>query len=83
MLERSLICEIRQEQNVSLISYPTPIKSLPDGKKSSAHSLILLLMRVNVLMHVLFLRGTVQMGVLRLKVLIVIRPKVQWNMTDL
>ena len=49
-------------------------------QKSSDHSLILLLRKVIVLMHVNFLHTTVQMGFLGLKVLVLINHTVQCHM---
>ena len=77
-MERRFICEILQEQkNVSLILTPTPIKSIPDGTKV-LRSLIDPIMKEGDCSDVwIFLYATVQMGVLRFKVLILISPTVQ------
>ena len=46
---------------------------------SSVHSLIQLWRKAIFLMHGMFLHATVQMGVIRFKVLILISTTVQWN----
>ena len=57
-----------------LAFFQLPCQSNPSlkGKKSSIHSLILVLRKVTVLMHVIFLHATVQMRFFRLKVLVLI-----------
>ena len=77
--KETLFVQYEKNKNVSLLSDPISIKSLPEGKKSSVHSLLLVLRKVTVLMHGNLLRATVQMGVLILKVLIPINHTVQWH----
>ena len=46
----------------------------------SIHLYLLLLRKVAVIMHGIVFHTTLQIGVLRLKVLILINPTVQWHM---
>ena len=73
-----LFVKYDKNKNVSLISDPIPIKSLPDGTK--VFPLILLLRKVTVLMHGIFLHVTIQMGVLILNLLVLINHTFQWHM---
>ena len=79
-MEIRLICEILQEQKMSAF-FQLPSQSNPSLKEKnySVNSLLLVLRNVNVMMHGNLLHATVQMGVLILKVLILIKHTVQWN----
>ena len=65
-----------------LALYRLPSQSNPSLKeqKSSVHLLLLVLRKVNVLIHGIVLHTTVQMGVIVLKVFILINHTVQWHM---
>ena len=78
--KESLFVQYEKKINVSLPSAPTPIKSLTEGNEIFIHSLILVLIKVTVLMHGNLLNATLQMGFLRLKLLILINHTVQCNM---
>ena len=78
--KESLLVQYDKNKNVSLISAPVPIKSLPEDKNPSVHSLLLVLRKATALMHGNLLHATVQMGVLRLKIFILINHTVQWHM---
>ena len=80
--KESLFVKYDKNKNVSLLSDPIPIKSFPEGKKSSIHSLLLVLRKVTALMHGNFLHDTVQMGFLRLKVLVLINHTVQCHILN-
>ena len=69
-----------KNENVSLLLSTIPIKSLPEGKKCSVQSLLLVLRNVTILMHGNLLQATVQMGFFRLKLLVFINTTVQWHM---
>ena len=77
---RSLICEIWQEQkNQPPFGYnPNRIPTW-SNKNSSIHSLLIVLGKVTVLIHGIFLHAIVQMGVLRWKLLVFINHTVQWH----
>ena len=74
--KEALFVKYYRNRDVSLLLAPIPIKFLPEGKKSSFQSLLLLLRKVTVLIYGNLLHATVQMGVLILKVLILINRKV-------
>ena len=78
--KEALFVQYNKNKNVILLSDPITIKSLPEGKNSSIHSLLLVLRKVTVLMHGKKLHTTVQMVVLRLKVLVFINHTAQWHM---
>ena len=75
--KEDLFLQYEKNKNFSLLSSPIPTKSLPDEKCSFIHSLIQVLKKTTVLMHVNLLHATVQMGVLRFKVFILISTTVQ------
>ena len=70
---------VQYEKKTILYFYSIPYQSNPSlmEQMSCVHLLIQLLRKVDVLMHVKLLHATIQMGVLRFKVLILISPTVQ------
>ena len=71
--------QYEKNKNVILPLDPMLIKYHPEIEKFfSVQSLLQVLRKVPVLMHVNMLHATVHMGVLKFKVLILISPTVQW-----
>ena len=79
--KEALFVQYDKNKNVSLLSDPIPIKSLPEGTKV-LRSLIAPSIKEGDCSDAwhFFLHDTVQMGVLRLKVFILINRTVQWHM---
>ena len=78
-MERSFICAIRQEQKFSLISDLIPIKYLYEGTKFLCSLISPSIKEGNCSDEQIF-HATVQMGVLRFNVLVLIIPTFQWHM---
>ena len=66
-------------RNFSLLAAPITINISLMYQRSSVHSFLQILRKVTVLLHLNFLHTTVQIIVIRFKVLILISPKVQWH----
>ena len=57
--KESLFVQYEKNQDIRLLSATISIKSIPEGKKSSVYSLILVLRKLTVMMHGIFLHSTV------------------------
>ena len=78
--KEALFVQYDKNKNASLIFPPIPIKFLPEGKKSYVHSLLIVIRKVDVLIHGNLLHATVEIRALILKVFMLINHTVQWHM---